>query len=150
MPAWPGGPCPQCGDDMPPNLVHCQVCRALLNDDFVPDSVEIPEFRPMKEIDSMVEVEPRGFYVACPRCQQELRIARKYVGKGVRCKICQHDFHLDIYDKAIRTVAFFASCPHCQEELRSSPKYIGMKVVCKHCRGHIHFLDELTRPTDPL
>lgn len=24
---WPGGPCPQCGDDMPAKVIHCQTCR---------------------------------------------------------------------------------------------------------------------------
>ena len=39
--AWQGGPCHQCGDDMPANLVHCQTCRALLNSELTEDSVEI-------------------------------------------------------------------------------------------------------------
>jgi hypothetical protein len=140
MPAWSGGPCPQCGEEMPPNLVHCQICRALLNTDLNDDSVEIPEFQPLQEIVAMVEVELRGYYISCPSCQQELRIARKYVGKQVQCKICRKDFRLTVDGGAISTIGFFADCPHCKEELRSSPKYLGMKVVCKHCRGHIHFV----------
>ena len=60
MPAWPGGPCPECGEVMPENLVHCQNCRALMNPDLKTDSVEIPEFIPLQEIGSMVEVKPKG------------------------------------------------------------------------------------------
>ena len=142
MPAWPGGPCPQCGEEMPPSLIHCQTCRALLNADLKVDSVEIPEFQPLQEIVAMVEVELRGYYVSCPSCWQELRIARKYVDKQVQCKICRKDFRLKVNKGAVSMIGFFADCPHCQEELRSSPKYLGMKVVCKHCRGHIHFVGQ--------
>ena len=38
MPAWPGGPCPNCGEDMPPNMVHCRECRTLLNPELERDS----------------------------------------------------------------------------------------------------------------
>jgi len=140
MPAWSGGLCPQCGEEMPPNLIHCQTCRALLNADLKVDSVAIPEYQPLQEIVAMVEVELRGYYISCPLCQQELRIARKYVGKEVRCKICHQDFRLEVDGGAVSLIGFFADCPHCKEELRSSPKYLGMKVACKHCQGHIHFV----------
>lgn len=126
---------------MPPALVHCQICRALLNTDFQPDSIEIPEFRPLEEIEALVDVAPRGYYVACPSCQQELRIAGKYLGKRVQCKICRNAFLLDTGSGAVAVNAFFAKCPHCNEELRSALKYLGMKVLCKRCQGHIQFVD---------
>jgi hypothetical protein len=144
MPAWPGGPCPQCGDEMPKNLVHCRTCRALLNDDLDPDSVEIPEFISLKEIASMVEVELDGYYVACPHCKRELRVGSKYVDEKVQCKFCDSLFAMDFANPTLKMKAFYSTCPHCKEELRAAPKYMGMKVACKHCGGKIHFVDHST------
>jgi uncharacterized protein (DUF983 family) len=140
MPAWPGGQCPECGEFMPENLIHCQICRALLNEELQTDRVEIPEFVPLTEIASMVEVQVKGYYVECPHCAQELRVKNKYVGMRVSCKIChaQYDLKLNSPDLVVR--AFFADCPECQEELRVSQKYLGQKVACKHCEARIHFV----------
>lgn len=143
MPAWPGGPCPACGEEMPPQLIHCQSCRALLNPELESDSVEIPAFVPLQEISAMVEIELDGYYVLCPACRRELRINRKYVGKKVACKHCNAPFALDLAQGAVTLKAFYASCPHCRQELRAAPKYLGEKVVCKHCGGHIHFVGKL-------
>ncbi|MCH8828198.1 MAG: hypothetical protein IID45_01335 [Planctomycetes bacterium] len=140
MPAWPGGGCPQCGEFMPEKLIHCQNCRALLNSDLESDSVEIPEFIPLKEIATMVDVELNGYYIGCPICQKELRIHRKYVGKEVQCKHCAGQFPFVLTDSRIRTVAFYAQCPHCSKELRAQTKYLGAKVACKHCSGKIQLI----------
>ncbi|MAG93230.1 MAG: hypothetical protein CMJ48_05720 [Planctomycetaceae bacterium] len=140
MPAWPGGPCPSCGDDMPENLVHCQRCRTLLNDDLDHDSVEIPPFVQLEEISSMVEVPPRGHYIACPQCDKELRINRKYVGEKVQCKFCQGGFRFAPSGPDAAAHAFYTTCPHCSQELRVASKYLGEKVLCKLCDGHIHFV----------
>lgn len=145
MPAWPGGPCPECGDEMPENLIHCQNCRALLNEDLDKSSVEIPAFIPLQEIHSMTQVAPRGYHVDCPHCERELRINRKYTGEQVQCKYCKGPFKLDLSNKLIVTHAFYADCPHCSEELRISKKYLGMKVACKLCGGKIHFVDDITQ-----
>ena len=141
MPAWPGGPCPVCNDDMPPNVVHCQTCRHLLNDDLSADSVEIPQFQPLQEIEAVVEVEPRGFYIGCPACKEELRINRKFHDEKVACKFCQQSFMFDLNNQKILAVAFYSSCPHCDEELRAATKYYGEKVVCKGCDGEIQFIE---------
>ena len=53
MPPWPGGPCPSCGEEMPERLIHCRTCRTLLNTDLDPDSVEIPAFVPLQEIETV-------------------------------------------------------------------------------------------------
>jgi len=143
MPAWPGGPCPSCGEEMPPQLVHCQLCRALLNPELESDSVEIPAFIPLQEISAMVEIELKGYYVNCPHCRDELRINRKYVGKNVQCKHCSGTFLLDVSGDGVTVKAFFAPCPHCNDELRAAPKYMGEKVACKHCGGKIHFVGGL-------
>ena len=143
MPAWPGGPCPQCGDDMPENLVHCQNCRALLNDDLYKSSVEIPAFVPLQEISSMVEVEAVGYHIECPHCAKELRINRKYGGEQVQCKFCSGQFRADLTSPAVKVHAFYSTCPHCEEELRIAAKYLGMKVACKLCGGKIHFVQSL-------
>ena len=141
MPAWPGGPCPVCSDDMPANVVHCQSCRALLNDDLSADSVEIPQFKPLEEIEVVVEAEPHGFYTGCPSCNQELRINRKYHGEQVLCKFCEIPFLFDLNRNTIKPVAFYSTCPHCKEELRAATKYYGERVLCKECDGEIQFIE---------
>lgn len=130
---------------MPPKLIHCQVCRALLNPELESDSVEVPAFVPLREISAMVDVELRGYYVLCPICGRELRINRKYAGKPVACKHCNGRFTLDIEGPEVEVRAFYASCPHCQAELRAAPKYLGERVACKHCNGQIQFVGPLVR-----
>ncbi|NOX53189.1 MAG: hypothetical protein GXP27_01865 [Planctomycetes bacterium] len=142
MPAWPGGPCPLCGEYMPKNLIHCQRCRALLNEDLDKSSVEIPAFIPLQEIDSMAQIQPAGYHVLCPHCQRELRINRKYVSQQVQCKLCHGKFLFDLENPEVRSPAFYATCPHCQKELRVAHKYLGMKVACKHCGGKLHLVAE--------
>ena len=126
---------------MPENLVHCRTCRTLLNTDLESDSVEIPQFIPLQEIASMVEVELSGYYVACPHCKRELRVSSKYIDEKVQCKFCDSQFAMDFANPALKMLAFYSTCPHCKEELRAAPKYMGMKVACKHCGGKIHFVD---------
>ena len=140
MSAWPGGNCPDCGQDMPANLIHCQFCRALLNPDLYRSDVEVPQFFELQEISPVTEVELAGYYVMCPHCDQELRISRKYQGQGVACKLCRGQFKLDLSHPRIRTKAFYMDCPHCTKELRVASKYLGMKVACKFCTGHVHIL----------
>jgi uncharacterized protein (DUF983 family) len=140
MPAWPGGPCPQCDEEMPENLIHCQNCRALLNEDLRTDTVEITAYIPLAEINIMVEVKAKGYYVLCPQCDQELRVNSKYLGLRVSCKICQAQYDLKINSPDLVVKAFFANCPECHEELRVSQKYMDQKVACKHCQARIHFV----------
>lgn len=138
MPEWPGGPCPACGEDMPARLVHCRSCRALLNNDLNEDSVEIPLFIPMAELDCKVEMPPRGVFLDCPHCYEELRINQKYVGQQVGCKHCNGTFalNLPLLQDSIR--AYYGDCPHCQKELRIGRKYTGIDVVCKFCNGKLN------------
>lgn len=140
MPAWPGGPCPNCGHDMPENMVHCRECRTLLNEDLESDSVEIPVFQPLQELDHQVEVFPLGIYVRCPECRNELRIAEKYIGSRVACKFCQHAFAMNLQDGSLRHLGYFCECPHCQEKLRLASKFVGVKVACKFCHGRIRLM----------
>jgi len=140
MPVWTGGACPQCGEHMPENLIHCQNCRALLNLDLESGVVEVPEFIPLQEITTMVEVEMAGYYVACPNCTRELRINRKYSGERVQCKFCSGQFVLDLSNPKVKVNAFYTACPHCSDELRAAPKYMGTKVACKHCGGKLHLV----------
>ena len=137
--AWPGGPCPQCGDEMPPRVVHCQSCRALLNTELTEDSVEMPVFVPLTELAVIAAASPQGYYVFCPGCQQELRIHSKYKGLKVACKHCNVPF---TYSPSVQIKAFYTPCPHCKNELRAATKYMGYKVVCKHCDGHIQLQAE--------
>ena len=135
--AWRGGACPSCGDDMPANVVHCISCRALLNSTLTEDTVEIPEFVPLPEIHeikSIKSVKPRGHYVRCGGCGEELRINGKYLGANVQCRHCSHTFS---YEATADRLAVYCRCPHCQEELRASMKYIGQAVACRFCEGPI-------------
>jgi len=135
--AWKGGPCPRCGDDMPPRVVHCQTCRVLLNSELSEDSVEIPIFVPLPEIAVVSQATPRGHYVQCPGCQEELRIHSKYRGHNVQCKHCQTPF---TYSETVTVLALYTPCPHCESELRAHVRYIGQKVACKFCGGHIELV----------
>lgn len=136
--AWRGGPCPTCGDDMPANLVHCQTCRALLNSELTEDSVEIPAFIPLKELDPSQIARPQGHYISCPGCQEELRINGKYAGAAVACRFCNCSF---TYDETIRRVAMYTTCPACRKELRAAVKYIGESVACRFCQGQLLLAD---------
>ena len=140
MPAWPGGPCPQCGEDMPPRMIHCRTCRQLLNLELEKESVEIPSFVPLQEVESVVEITPVGLFVVCASCHQELKINRKYLGQRVQCKFCTADFKLDPTSNAVMGADSYAPCPHCQELLRFSSKYIGSKVACRFCNGKVHIV----------
>ena len=139
MPPWPGGPCPECGEVMPERIIHCRNCRTLLNSDLEPDSVEIPMFVPLQEIDSFVELPIRGYYVQCPHCSRELRVNKKFIGKRVTCKQCSGDFVLDFTDskRKIEKNGIYVYCPHCSDRLRMSTKYLGVKVACKSCTGRL-------------
>jgi hypothetical protein len=136
--AWRGGPCHQCGDDMPANLVHCQTCRALLNSELTEDSVEIPKFVPLREIKPARIVAANGHYVPCPGCREELRINRKYRGATVACRFCSHSFS---YSQSTEVIALYTDCPHCKEELRASSKYKGKNVACRFCSGQLMLTD---------
>jgi hypothetical protein len=144
MPAWLGGPCPDCGQDMPAKLIHCQFCRCLLNDELHCSDVEVPEFFELKEISSVIDAEVRGYYIQCPHCDEELRINRKYTGADVACKHCRGQFRLDISSPRILTKAFYTGCPYCEKELRVASKYVGQKVACKFCEGHVHIRQAAT------
>lgn len=132
--AWPGGPCPDCGEDMPANLVHCITCRSLLNSELSEDSIEIPAFIPLPEIQEMKYAKARGHYVRCGGCHEELRINAKYVGATVQCRHCDFTF---AYNDDVERIAMYTNCPHCSEEIRASTKYAGQKVGCRYCKGPI-------------
>jgi len=143
MPAWPGGPCPDCGEEMPPAIIHCRSCRKLLNTDLEHDSVEVPEFMPLQELDTMIEIRPAGLFVECPKCEQELKINRKYLAQRVQCKFCDVDFRLDPASPNVMGADVFSKCPHCEKELRFARKYVGVKVACRFCGGKLHVINDL-------
>ncbi len=140
MPAWPGGPCPECGDQMPANLVRCATCRALLNPDLQPREIVAPEFVPLPEVEAVIETAAIGYYIDCPQCRKELRIHGKYLSHNVACRFCQTQFEFKLESAAVRVGAFYALCPYCSKELRAAMKYRGAKVACKFCNGAIKFV----------
>lgn len=137
MPAWPGGPCPECGEDMPAKVIRCAGCRALLNADLELPEVSAPQFVPLKEIQTVMQTAPTGYYVTCPNCRKELRIHSKYAGRGVACRFCDSPFQFQLGAPSAQVVAFYLNCPHCSRELKAAAKYLGAKVACKHCNGSI-------------
>lgn len=130
--AWRGGPCPSCGDDMPANVVHCISCRTLLNAELSEDSIEIPAFVPLPEIQEMKTATARGHYIRCGGCSEELRINSKYLGAAVQCRHCDFSFK---YGDTVTRIALYTNCPHCSEEIRASMQYVGQKVACRFCQG---------------
>lgn len=140
MPAWPGGPCPECGEDMPANLVRCAICRALLNTDLKLRATSTPVFAPLKEIGSVTDATPKGYYVTCQKCGKELRIHGKYAGQNVACRFCDCQFQFRVEPTSSSIVAFYLDCPHCSRELKAAVKYLRAKVACKHCNGSIHLV----------
>lgn len=130
--AWKGGPCPECGDEMPANVVHCMTCRAMLNSELKDDTIEIPAFVPLPEIKIMKTAKARGHYIRCEGCSEELRINAKYVGARVSCRHCNHTFD---YTTSVARVAMYSTCPHCSEEIRASIKFAGQNVACRFCEG---------------
>ena len=142
MPAWPGGPCPDCGDTMPPNLLRCQTCRAWLNPDLTRPEPRVPEMFSLPEVvptsSPHTPARPTGHYVICPACRRELRVSDRYVGSAVACKFCQEPFTVNVAaDAEPPRVAVFLDCPHCKREIRAASRYVGRKVACKFCEGLI-------------
>ncbi|MFP6768006.1 MAG: hypothetical protein VB859_07545 [Planctomycetaceae bacterium] len=101
----------------------------------------------MAPINELQRVEPGGFHIGCPHCQQELRIHRKYAGCHVECKLCRGRFRLNPESSSTRLVGFFAECPHCLEELRAAWRYRQARVACKRCGGRIQFVP--LKPAQP-
>lgn len=141
MPAWPGGNCPECGDQMPANVIRCATCRALLNNDLAIKPIVPPEFVPLPEITESVDVPLRGVYLPCPACTRELRINSSLFGQRVQCRFCDHPFDLD--PERVIPPAGYTSCPHCRQEIRAATKYVGIKVSCRHCHGSIRLVNPL-------
>lgn len=140
MPAWSGGPCPGCGEDVPANVVRCRNCRHLLNSDLRPEVIRVPEFVPLPVLETVAELDFAGYFVPCPGCQKELRIHRKYLGQQVSCKHCHSSFCFEITNPLVKNLYVYADCPHCENELRFAPKYLGSKVACRSCNGHLKIL----------
>jgi len=122
-------------------MIHCRECRTLLNPELERDSVEIPAFIPLQEVSVMVEISPLGVFTPCPKCSQELKINRKYLGQRVQCKFCSAEFRLDPANPSVQQADVYSRCPHCEQELRFASKYIGIRVACRFCAGKIHIVD---------
>ena len=129
---------------MPLNMIHCRSCRTLLNTDLERDSVEVPIFIPLQELGTMIEIVPTGLFVNCPKCSQELKINRKYVGQHVQCKFCDAGLHLDPARPSVSEADVYSKCAHCEQDLRFAKKYIGVKVACRYCAGKLHVVSELS------
>ncbi|QDT18037.1 zinc ribbon domain-containing protein [Alienimonas californiensis] len=134
MPAWKGGPCPGCSEEVPPKVLRCPTCRTLLDPDLSAHEFDPPEFAPLAEVDGPAIVRPKAERTRCPGCGEELRIATKYAGVPVACKKCGEPMTAG---DAERRVALLADCPHCLKEIRVGMKYVGQLVGCKLCGGEL-------------
>lgn len=94
----------------------------------------------MRELDCKVEMSPRGVYLACPHCQQDLRINTRYAGQMVSCKHCSGRFLIDLSNPTMVTKAYYGDCPHCNKEIRIGKKYVNVEVVCKFCDGKLKLI----------
>ena len=140
MAAWPGGPCPECGDVMPANMLRCMSCRAWLNPELTRPEPPVPEFRPLPEIKESKNqsvVRPEGHFVVCPACRRELRVANQYMGRQVACRFCDKRFPMVFDDDGTKRLGVYVHCWSCGDELRAAEKYLGREVICKHCDGRM-------------
>lgn len=137
MSAWPGGPCPDCGDDMPANLVRCATCRALLNPELKP--ADIMPYQPVRlqEVDSFVEADLVGYFVGCPRCRRKLRVHGKYDGQKVACRFCNATFLFALSRDDLTWLGAWCTCPHCDRELRTDLTAPDHRVTCRYCDGQL-------------
>lgn len=150
MPPWSGGPCPDCSEYMPANLIHCQTCRALLNPDLDPNQIEIPEFMPLREIEhedeietEIVEVAALGYFINCMTCEQELKVSKRFIGEQVQCKHCETQFRLAMNAIDINWLGIYTDCPHCDKRIRAARRYLGSVVACNFCSGQIELNETL-------
>ena len=138
MAAWTGGPCPNCGDDVPPKVLRCPACRTLLDPELSHHEFRPPSFAELPELDAADHVRPKAELTRCPTCDEALRVALKYAGVAVACKKCGGT--LTPGEPAAR-VSWLADCPHCAEEIRVAVKYAGQKVSCKFCGGELRVVE---------
>ena len=134
MPAWSGGPCPGCQEEVPPRVLRCPSCRTLLDQDLSEHEIAAPEFVPLAEVDGPTVVRPKAERTRCPGCDEELRVAAKYAGVPVACKKCGEPMTAGV---AEQRVALIADCPHCHKEIRVGTRYVGQLVGCKFCGGEL-------------
>lgn len=141
MTAWPGGPCPKCGVEMPANVVRCRECQQILNTSLrTPAGIPTPEYVPLPEVTACPTSKIRGVYLSCPVCDRKLRINLQFRNKQVRCNFCDASFLLDLDDQSVIEIqVYFANCPHCKKELKASQKYLGQTVECKFCSKPLRF-----------
>ena len=66
MPAWNGGPCPGCAEEVPPRVLRCPSCRTLLDPDLSAHEIPAPEFTPLAEVDGPTIVRPKAERTRCP------------------------------------------------------------------------------------
>lgn len=143
MPAWPGGPCPQCGVDVPAMMIRCTDCRALLNTDLALTDVKVPAFVPLPEVGEQPApvATPRGFYTPCNACGRPQRLNARYAGSIVRCKNCDSmvatPSKLEAEEIDLRLLGLYAECPHCRERMTFSPERLGRTVTCRSCDGAV-------------
>ena len=89
MPAWPGGPCPSCGEHVPEKVIHCVSCRTLLNADLDSPDIELPVFEPLKELSSLIEFSPTSYTFAIVAEGRTDLFARK-AKLTSQCKLFAH------------------------------------------------------------
>jgi len=105
-----------------------------------PAAIQAPQPAPQTPPSTAVAT-ARGHFIGCPNCEQELRIAARFLGHRVQCKFCTAPFEFQRRNLAIRWLAMFVDCPHCGQELRVAMKYAGTRAACKFCDGALRIED---------
>lgn len=135
MPAWPGGPCPNCGEHVLEKVIHCVSCRTLLNPDLDSPDVDLPVFEPLKELKSPIEFSPTSYTFACPHCARKLHALASNRGRRGTCKSCNGRIEVEL--SKVEVSSFNGICPHCDVSLQNPGKYAGRVVACKSCDAQI-------------
>ncbi|MEZ6068428.1 MAG: hypothetical protein R3B90_22560 [Planctomycetaceae bacterium] len=91
----------------------------MLNTDLQPRHLSIPEPVELPEVEVVIDTYVKGYFVGCPNCEAELRIAGKYLGQTVQCKFCTAPFKFALKEPSIKWIAVYSECANCQQEIRA-------------------------------
>lgn len=77
-----------------------------------------------------------AYFVGCPSCAAECRIAKQDLGHRFECTSCEQSFAVtaEILSNATHVRA---RCPDCDHILRVRTTYLKQPLACNHCERHL-------------
>jgi anti-anti-sigma factor len=77
-----------------------------------------------------------AYFIRCPSCAVECRIAKHDLGHRFECSGCEHGFAVtaEILGSATHVRA---RCPKCDHILRVRSTYLRQPIACNHCDQHL-------------